>query len=329
MVKPVISVDLSRACALVFYSNDEALQRGLQTILADLGQDRPWLAEQVSVTLLRYSSSLMNHGMTRTNDEFWSEVVPGASCGGSLLRYPASTVKLAYMAALEAWYADGLLHPGGELEQACQDMIRHSSNDATALVVDVLSGTTGGPGLDDNAYDLWVRQRQLVNRWLQTLGWPEWQHCNCLQKTWSDGPYGREHQLYGPNNDHRNRLSTDALARLMHSVMAGVCVSPVSCARMQKLLRRSIDPKDRAVDPLNQVDGFLGEALPPGGRLWSKAGLMSTARGDVAYVEPVDGQPMLVAVLAEGKQSAADSRWLPQLMRALLTAAPSSTEGKP
>ena len=44
---------------------------------------------------------------------------------------------------------------------------------------------------------------------------------------------------------------------------------------------------------------------------------MSSQRGDVAYVEPCDGRPMLVAVLAEGEESAADTRWLPQLMAAL------------
>lgn len=308
-------------CALVFYTIEAEMQRHLQAVLADLGQGRPWFAEQtVSVTWLRYGASLMNRGIASTHDEFWSEVVPGASVGGAVLRYPASTVKLAYMAALEAWYADGLLARSHELDRACHDMIQQSSNDATALVVDALSGTSGGPELHGDAFDLWTRQRQVVNRWLKTLDWPEWQHCNCVQKTWSDGPYGRERQFYGSDNNNRNRLSTDALARLMHSLMAGVCVSAVAAARMQTRLHRSIDPSQRAADPCNQVDGFLGEALPPGSRTWSKAGLMSSQRGDVAYMEPCDGRPMLVAVLAEGEQSAADTRWLPQLMAALLAA---------
>ena len=295
------------------------MQRRLQAILADLGQGRPWFTEQnVSVTWLRYEATLINRGITSTHDEFWSEVVSGASVGGDVLRYPASTVKLVYMAALEAWYADGLLARSHELDRASSDMIQQSSNDATALVVDALSGTTGGTELHGDAYDLWVRQRQVVNRWLKTLDWPEWQDCNCVQKTWSDGPYGRERQFYGPDNSNRNRLSTDALARLMHSLMAGVCVLPVACTRMQAFLHRSIDLSDRAADPCNQVDGFLGDALPPRSELWSKAGLMSSLRGDVAYVEPCNGRPMLVAVLAEGKQSSADTRWLPQLMEELL-----------
>ena len=70
-------------------------------------------------------------------------------------------------------------------------MIRDSSNDATSLVVDLLSGTTSGPSLPPERMAHWVKQRQLVNGWLSELGWPELQGCNACQKTWGDGPYGR------------------------------------------------------------------------------------------------------------------------------------------
>ena len=89
---------------------------------------------------------------------------------------------------------------------------------------------------------------------------------------------------------------------------------------MRQQLRRSLDAEARLANPENQVDGFLGAALPEGSQLWSKAGWMSTARADVAYVEAPQHRPTLVAVLGEGTSSATDDRWLPELMAKLLTA---------
>ena len=110
------------------------------------------------------------------------------------------------------------------------------------------------------------------------------------------------------------------MARFLHAIMAGELISPVASAQMRRQLRRSLDSEARLADPENQVDGFLGAALPEGSRLWSKAGWMSTARADVAYVEVPQRRPTLVAVLGEGAASAADDQWLPQLMAKLLSA---------
>ena len=76
-------------------------------------------------------------------------------------------------------------------------MIRDSGNDATGLVVDLLSGTTSGPSLPPERFAHWAAQRRLVNDWLQSLGWSELEGCNACQKTWGDGPYGRERDFYG------------------------------------------------------------------------------------------------------------------------------------
>ena len=73
----------------------------------------------------------------------------------------------------EAWLQRQLLEDGEELRRALADMIRDSSNDATGLVLDLLSGTTSGPSLPPERFEAWRRQRQLVNGWLAGLGWPE------------------------------------------------------------------------------------------------------------------------------------------------------------
>ena len=320
---PVESVRCHPVCptgALAFYASHGALQQHLHTSLEDLQHHRPWLAQQVSVTWLRYGHSLVDQAAQLSSEEFWALPVAGASQAGATLRYPASVVKVVYMAALEAWYAQDLLRRTAELELATAAMIGDSSNDAAAYIVDALSGVTSGPELAEEAYNTWQRQRQLVNRWLQGQGWPELQHCNCCQKTWEEGPYGRERQFYGPQRQNRNRLSSDAMARVLHAVVAGELISPVASAHMRRQLCRSLDGTARQADPDNQVDGFLGAALPEGSRLWSKAGWMSTARADVAYMEVPQRRPTLVAVLGEGAASAADDQWLPELMARLLAA---------
>jgi beta-lactamase class A len=186
--------------------------------------------------------------------------------------------------------------------------------------VDLLSGTTSGPSLPPERHAAWCRQRQVVNDWLGRLGWSEVAGVNACQKTWAEGPYGRERDFYGAQLENRNRLSTDFTARLLHAVMAGAAVSPPACRRMTALLHRSLDPQARAADPENQVDGFLGAGLPEGARLWSKAGWMSQARHDAAYVEVEGRAPMLLVVFSEGRVRAADETLLPAIAAALLAA---------
>ncbi len=231
-------------------------------------------------------------------------------------------VKLVYLIAAEAWLQRRLLADGPELRGALEAMARQSANDATSLVVDLLSGTCSGPALPPRPYGAWVRRRQLVNQWLESLRWPELRGCNACQKTWAEGPWGREAQFYGVDRGNRNRLSSDAVARLLHGVIGGALVSPPACQRMRALLERPIDAASRAAEPENQVDGFLGAGLPAGARLWSKAGWMSQARHDAAYVEAQGRAPMLLVVLSEGPACALDEELLPRIASELMAAQP-------
>ena len=73
----------------------------------------------------------------------------------------------------------------------------------------------------------------------------------------------------------------------------------------------------RKADPENQVDGFLGEGLPVGSRLWSKAGWMSQARHDAAWWSLQGGRPMLLVVFTQGRERANDTTLLPAIAREL------------
>ncbi len=308
---------------MAFYIPDPAMGQILDRMVRELEKrGRSALGQELSITWLRYPSSLRHRADNLTEEEFWDLPVSGASWGGGELHYPASVVKLVYLVAAEAWMQRQLIEDGTELRRALDGMIRDSGNDATGLVVDLLTGTTSGPALPPDRFRRWCSQRQLVNDWLAEQGWPELEGCNACQKTWGEGPYGRERDFYGERLENRNRLSTDATARLLHAVMAGGMVSPPACHRMRSLLRRSLDPLERAADPENQVDGFLGGGLPSEARLWSKAGWMSQARHDAAYVEAEGFAPMLLVVFSEGERWARDENLLPRIATSLLEASP-------
>ena len=86
--------------------------------------------------------------------------------------YPASVVKVFYLAATHQWLEDGRLQDSAELRRARRDMIVDSYNDAAHYVVDVLTGTTSGPELAPDALQAWWEQRNAVNRWYASLGYP-------------------------------------------------------------------------------------------------------------------------------------------------------------
>jgi hypothetical protein len=306
---------------MAFYSPDPAMGQCLVDLVRALEQDgRPGLSDQLSITWVRFPQSQLDRAAQLAPEAYWSLPCPGATWRGDQLRYPASVVKLVYLIAAEAWLQQDLLQDAPELRRALAAMIQDSSNNATAYVVDRLSGTTGGPELAPAAMETWTQQRQLVNQWLAGLAWPELDGWNACQKTWDDGPYGRERVFYGADNGNRNRLSTNGVARLLQGVIASALVSPPACARMRPLLYRSLDLQQRAADPDNQVDGFLGAGLPADAQCWSKAGWMSQARHDAAYIEGEDLPPTLLVVFAEGAACARDGELLPEIARHLLAA---------
>ncbi len=264
------------------------------------------LKNSISITWVRYSHATPKPGSGYGS--CWSE---------QRLLYPASVVKLIYALAAEAWLQKDLIPDSKELREALKAMIYNSSNDATSLVVDLLTGTTSGPSLKGEQWTAWEAQRQLINKWLFELGWNELQGINCCQKTWSDGPYGREKDFYGEGNINRNSLSTSATARIMEAIMTDSIISPPACKRMKGLLSRPIDLMHRKADPENQVDGFLGEGLPPGTRLWSKAGLMSHARHDAAWFCIPGQKPMLIVVFTQGRQLATNNLLFPEISKEL------------
>lgn len=220
-----------------------------------------------------------------------------ASFRGNERIYPASVVKLFYLVAAHRWLEDKKIEQTPELTRALRDMIVDSSNEATQYVVDVLTHTTAGYELPPKEMEEWQGKRNAVNRYFSSLGYA---NINVNQKTFCEDAYGRERVSRGPNGENRNKLTTDATARLMMEIVTGKIANAARTAAMMELLKREYTGQNS--DPDNQGLGFTGIALKgrEGFRLWSKAGWTSTTRHDVAYVEMPDGGRFVLTTFTSG-----------------------------
>ena len=214
-----------------------------------------------------------------------------ASFRGNERIYPASVVKLFYLAAAHRWLEDKKIEDTPELRRALKDMIVDSSNEATQYVVDVITHTTAGYELPQKEMDEWQHQRNAVNRYFTSLGYT---NINVNQKTFCEDSYGRERISRGPNGENRNKLTTEATARLLSEIATGKSVNSSRSAEMMALLKR--DYAGSSKDNDDQGHGFTGIALQgvEGVRLWSKAGWTSTTRHDAAYLELPDGSKFVL-----------------------------------
>ena len=268
------------------------------------GSNAPWLPE-VSSKL----KALVNSAVEKTLHEFSEKKLKAdqiavtlmdlrdplkplqASHRGDVQIYPASVIKLFYLAAAHQWMEEGKLNDTEELRRAMQDMIVVSGNEPTHYIVDLLTGTTSGPELAEKDLAEWYHKRNAVNRYFSSLGY---QNINANRKPWCEGPYGREMQsvkMHPPN--HRNWLTTDATARLMSEIALGRAVSAKRSHEMMELCRR--DPKSNN----SQARDFIGLGLPEKAKLWSKAGWTSTTRHDAAYVELSSGEKFVLVIFTE------------------------------
>lgn len=278
-------------------SLQDVVDRAAKTTLAQFA-DKKLDATQLSITLIDLRD--VQHPAT-------------ASFRGNERVYPASVVKLFYLVAAQRWLEDKKIEQTPELTRALRDMIVDSSNEATQYVVDVLTHTTGGYELPPKEMEEWQNQRNAVNRYFAGLGYT---NINVNQKTFCEDAYGRERVSRGPNGENRNKLTTDAVARLMMEIVTGKAATPARTTAMMELLKR--DYTGTSNDNDDQGHGFSGIALKgvDGARLWSKAGWTSTTRHDVAYVELPDGRKFVLATFTT--EHANDRDIIPAVARVIM-----------
>ena len=115
-------------------------------------------------------------------------------------------------------------------------------------------------------------------------------------------------------------LTTNAVARLLHSIIGGVAVSSPRSQQMMQWLQRDLTCPEPPPGEENQVTGFLGAGLPKNAKIWSKAGWTSQVRHDCAYIEIPNKSPYSLVVFTENSSLATDRRLLPFLSQAFANA---------
>ncbi len=256
----------------------------LQTIVDEAA--RKTIAQFVSKNLAEKNLSITLIDITDPNHPMQ------ASFRGGEPIYPASVVKLFYLAAAHRWLEDGKLKDTPELRRALRDMIVDSSNDATQYIVDALTSTSSGVELPEAEMREWAFKRNAVNRYYAALGYTG---INVNQKTYCEDSYGRERVYRGAKGENRNKLTTDATARLLMEIATARSVTPERSRQMMELLKRDpFAPAANAGDADDQSRGFTGIVVPRGARLWSKAGWTSTTRHDAAYIELPSGRRLIL-----------------------------------
>ncbi len=204
--------------------------------------------------------------------------------------YPASVVKLFYMA--EVFHQQMEKEP--DVPRALQEMIHVSDNDATAFLIDMISDTCSGPELQGRALNKFIEKRRVVNRWLNPLGYD----ISAMAKPWSFGPFGRDVQLMGgADRPNRNRATASSFASLLLWIVRRRAVSPAASEAMLALMARPLNPPTKDE---NQIAEYIGAALPPEAKLWSKAGWTSEVRHDAAYIELPSGKKWIVVIMTRG-----------------------------
>ena len=251
--------------------------------------------ETVAAALQKYAADgLQANELALTLVDLTDDKNPAwADYRGDAATYPASVIKLFYLVAAHRWMEDGKIADTAELRRALRDMIVDSGNEPTAYIMDLLTDTTSGPELAPAELAAWHEKRNRVNRYFHANGYPE---INANRKPWHEGPYGRDKQAVDQFTPSRNSLTANATARLLVEIFSGRCVSAARSAQMLELLKRDVSDLQKAD---YQTREFVGVALPPTAKLWSKAGYMSVARHDAALVEFANGKKMALVIFTE------------------------------
>ncbi len=300
----------------MFYQSDPGAQRIVEALVVDATEQ----FEKVGLSSADFSMTLLLHPRMTSRS---TSPPTGYSYRGDVSFYPCSVVKMFIVVAAQRAIDQGQLKRHEELTRAMRDMIRWSSNAATNYVIDLLSGTTGDTLLDDESMAEWVEARNRINVFYHALQPVLCGRINLSQKLMDDDRYGREKMFvqWHEQNNH-NRLSSDAAAWLLWQIMCGDVLPLESAQAVAAFLQRPLEPDFIAI-PTAQVTGYLGAGLPPGARLWSKAGrtlwtgdtLASYRRHDAAYVELPDGTRFTLTVFTQGQAIVQEDTFLPRIGR--------------
>jgi beta-lactamase class A len=216
---------------------------------------------------------------------------------GDELIYPASVVKVFYMAATYEWARAERLTLSSKVSYDLKIMIGPSSNGATQRTLNRLCGTSGGSRLSAADFRVFEEKRDQVNQWLRGLGL---QKTNANQGTWDGSPTSRDLQLMtqslsgsGPRINH-NKTTTVETARFLWLIATDQIATPEDCAEMRRLMVRKPQSRSRHWSRL-----IFQDSLPRGTTIWGKSGYTSDTSHDAAIITTSEGRRFVLVVFSE------------------------------
>ncbi len=292
--------------SLLFAASANANFREFQQLPLDPGLNAA-LHRASDATLKAYPKLTADNLALSIIDVTKPDVFSRADVRGDAPFYPASVIKLFYMVEVYHQHREN----DSDVPRALHEMIVVSDNDATAFLLDTISDTCSGPELEGRALRQFIDKRRVANRYFNPMGYD----ISAMAKPWSFGPFGRDVQLMGgPDRPNRNRATANSFASLILWILRKRAISPQASDAMLALMVRPLDspPTDEG-----QVKSFMGEVLPPGSKLWSKAGWTAEVRHDAAYIELPTGRKIILVILTRGL--ADDKTLLPAITKSVLT----------
>jgi hypothetical protein len=266
---------------------DERLDRLMSQIVADLcDYSRKHSSSRVSATVVDLGYV----------DEPLVQPVFGSWRGDARV-YPASVVKVFYMAAAYVWQRQGRLTITPSVYRDLKFMIGPSSNVATQDVLNLICGVRSGSALSASEFREFSRKRNVVNEWLYSLGLT---NTNANQATWDDEYSPRDRQLVtgnmsgeGPHVNQNISTSND-IAKFFLLIAQNRLGSAEDCDAMRTLMAR--DTKDRNRSGYRRI---FQDALPAGTILWGKSGFTSETSHDAGIITSPSGRRFILVVMAE------------------------------
>ncbi|MEQ8768970.1 MAG: hypothetical protein RIB60_00520 [Phycisphaerales bacterium] len=210
--------------------------------------------------------------------------------------YPASCVKLAFLAAAMRYQTDNAM-AFDALDASLTPMITVSSNVATGEVVDAITGTTNLPGVNSTAspqWPAWYAARLYTEDYLDARGLLGNQVIvNKTYPTNSGGsPSGAEGVLISVEG--ANQMQPRLSASLMLEVVGGAIEADTGLAGSTGYMR-SLLGRDRFSDYSS-----IGFGLPPGSTIENKIGIAFDTLEDIAHFTLPNGTRCIVAAYSNG-----------------------------
>ena len=220
--------------------------------------------------------------------------------------YPASVVKFVYLMAAYRWQEQGRLRIEGDLDRELSEMIRQSSNQATQKVFARLTDTAPGPELPPEAYRDYCERRQVVKRWLATLGVTD---LHCVNPTYDGGGdlFGRDAQFLRDASvvgglgrgrgevPNRQAMTANGTVRLLALLATDRALTAEDSATVRRRMRR--DP----VEQPHLAHRIAGGAKRIAGlEIYAKSGTWGPIYADAGIVRQLDtGRQFAIAVFTE------------------------------